>query len=90
MSEGRLIRVSKFRGDSHAVSYLVAVPDKASAIELIACQAASLGDEVEDLGRVSEALLVALRLPPGQFVSIASTHHGAQQQPQPQDDNLGE
>jgi hypothetical protein len=83
MGEGRLIRVSKYRGDPQTVSYLVAMPDKARAIELITSQAASASDDIEDLGRVSEALIAAMRLPPGQFVPINGVCHVAQQQPQP-------
>jgi UV DNA damage repair endonuclease len=82
MGEGRLIRVSEYRGDSQAVSYLVALPDKAAAIELITRQAASLTDDVEDLGRVSEALSVAMRLGPDQFAPIASARSVVEQLPQ--------
>lgn len=82
MAPGRLIRVSKYRGDSEAVSYLVAVPDKAKAIELITSQAASAGDDVEDLGRVSEALITAMHLPPGHFVAVNGVRHVAQQEKQ--------
>lgn len=84
MDEGRLIRVSKYRGDPHAVSYLVAVADKAEAIALIARQAATSADEVEDLGRVSAPLITAMRLPAGQFMPIAGVGHVTQQQQQPQ------
>ncbi len=55
MHNGRLIRVSKYRGDPHAAAYIVALADPAKAIELIRVQASSLGDEVEDLGRVSQS-----------------------------------
>jgi hypothetical protein len=65
---GRLIRVSKYRGDPHAVAYIVALADPAKAIALIRAQAATPGDEVEDLGRVSDALLVSLNLGTGQFM----------------------
>jgi len=87
MSEGRLIRVSKYRGDPKAVSYLVAAADKAEALALITRQAAKPGDEVEDLGRVSEALIAAMRLPLGQFMPIDGVTHVAQQQQQPQQKN---
>jgi hypothetical protein len=83
MYEGRLIRVSKFRGDPKAASYLVAMADKAGAVELITRQAAKLGDDVEDLGRVSEALLTTMSLRPGQFIPINGVRHVAQQQPRP-------
>jgi hypothetical protein len=91
MGEGRLIRVSRYRGDPEAVAYLVAMPEKTEAIDLIANQAAGAGDEIEDMGRVSEALITAMHLPPGQFVPLAGVRHVAQQQQQPQDEtNEGE
>lgn len=67
MHNGRLIRVSRYRGDPQAVAYIVALADPAGAIELISAQAASPTDEVEDLGRVSDSLLLALHLETGQF-----------------------
>jgi hypothetical protein len=69
MHNGRLIRVSKFRGDPKAVSYIVAVADPIQAIELIRAQAATPSDDVEDLGRVSDSLLESLRLGSGQFMA---------------------
>jgi hypothetical protein len=80
MGEGRLIRVSKYRGDPQAVAYVVAMPDKVRAIELIKQKAA--GDEIEDLGKVSEALMTAMSLAPGEFIPIAGVNHVAQQQQQ--------
>lgn len=68
MHNGRLIRVSKFRGDPHAVVYVVALYNAAEAIELIRAQAAFPGDEVEDLGRVTDTLLSVLKLGTGQFM----------------------
>jgi hypothetical protein len=80
---GRLIRVSKFRGDPNAVSYLVAMADKAMALELITRQAAAApSDEVQDLGPVSDELLKSLGLPAGQFMPIAGVQNVAQQQQQ--------
>jgi hypothetical protein len=79
---GRLIRVSKFRGDPNAVSYLVAMADKAMALELIRRQAVAPSDEVQDLGPVSAELLKSLGLPAGQFMSIAGVQNVAQQQQQ--------
>jgi hypothetical protein len=84
MGEGRLIRVSKYRGDPQAVTYLVAMPDKARATELIAQKATNPGDEIEDLGKVSEALIAAMSLAPGEFMPIDGVRHVAQQQQQPQ------
>jgi hypothetical protein len=68
MDNGRLIRVSKYRGDPKAVAYIVAVAESAKAIELIRSGVAQLGDEIEDLGRVSDALLIAMKIEPGSFV----------------------
>ena len=81
---GRLIRVSKFRGDPNAVSYLVAMADKAMALEIIRRQAAAPVDEVQDLGPVSEELLKSLGLPAGQFMPIAEVQNVTQQQQQMQ------
>jgi hypothetical protein len=82
--EGRLIRVSKFRGDPAATSYLVAMSDKVRALELIRRHAARPDDDVEDLGRVSEALIASMRLPLGQFMPINGVRHVAQQQAVPE------
>jgi hypothetical protein len=68
MSEGRLIRVGKNRGDVKAVSYIVAIGNAVEALALIRSQASTPNDEIEDLGRVSRELLVALRLGSGQFM----------------------
>jgi hypothetical protein len=65
---GRLIRVSKFAGDSRAVAYIVAEPETARAIDIIRTKVANPEDVIEDLGRVSDALLVAMKLQPGDFV----------------------
>jgi hypothetical protein len=85
MGEGRLIRVSKVPGDPKAaVAYLVAVSDKDKAIDLIRRKFGSSGDQVEDLGRVSEALLTAMSLAPGDVVRVDGVRHVGQQQQQPQ------
>lgn len=68
MHAGRLIRVSKYRGDPNTIAYIVALADPAQAIELIRAKAATPGDEIEDLGRVSDALLTTLKLATGQFM----------------------
>jgi hypothetical protein len=68
MSEGRLIRVGKNRGDVKAVCYIVAIENAVEALALIRSQASTPNDEIEDLGRVSRELLVALRLGCGQFM----------------------
>jgi hypothetical protein len=81
MGEGRLIRVNKFPGARDAVAFVVAIADKEKAIALIRDKAEP-GVEVEDLGRVSEALIAALALGAGEFVSITGLSHIVQQQPQ--------
>ena len=68
METGRLIRVSKFRGDPQSVAYIVAMADAGSAIELIRAKVVTGDHDIEDLGRVSEALLIALKLQPGEFM----------------------
>jgi hypothetical protein len=84
MSEGRLIRVSKYRGDPAAKAYLVAVPDTARAMDLVTSKVAAPGDDIEDLGRVSDALIAAMSLAPGEYVPIDGVKHVDQQQQQPQ------
>lgn len=65
MAFGRLIRVTKDRGDP-SVAYIVAVSDSSAAIHLIQNKF-GVGNEVEDLGRVSDALLFALHLSVGEI-----------------------
>ncbi len=67
MGYGRLIRVSKFAGDLSAVAYVVAEPETARAIDIIRAKVANPEDLIEDLGRVSEALLIAMKLQHGDF-----------------------
>ncbi len=67
MERGRLIRVGKYRGDPNAVAYIVALLDPVAAIDLIRKKAAAPDDLIEDVGRVSDALLTALNLLPGDF-----------------------
>jgi hypothetical protein len=68
VSFGRLIRVRKHRSDAQAVSYIVAIADPVEAIALIRAQVAAAGDEIEDMGRVSDSILVAMKLGTGQFM----------------------
>jgi hypothetical protein len=65
MNCGRFVRVNK--PHVNAGAYIVAVSDSAQAIALITDKVAQPGDKVEDLGRVSDALLLAMKLEPGQF-----------------------
>jgi hypothetical protein len=67
MDYGRLIRVNKVPGDGNAVAYIVALRNSAEAVKLILNRVAEPGDTVEDLGRVSDALLTAMKLLPGDF-----------------------
>lgn len=67
---GRLIKVTKFRGDPEATIYAVAEPDREKAIRLVRLKLPGGGREYEDLGRVTGALLMALNLEPG---AIAKT-----------------
>jgi hypothetical protein len=64
---GRLIRVGN-RGESAQAIYVVAEADPAAALEIIRRELAGPYIELEDLGRVSEGLLKALDLQPGQFI----------------------
>jgi hypothetical protein len=84
MGEGRLIRVSKYRGDPQATAYLVATLDKSEAVELVRAKVASLGDELEDLGRVSQVLISAMHLAPGGIMPIDGVRHVAQRPQQAQ------
>jgi len=68
MEDGRLIRVGKYRGDTNAIIYIVAISNPAKAVNLIRENTASIGDEIQDLGRVSSNLLAALKLLPGDYI----------------------
>jgi len=80
---GRLVRTSKpcrdkscgdkscgdkSCGDPKPVAYIVAIAKPAEAMELVRTEIAEAGDTIEDLGRVSDALLRALNLSSGEFV----------------------
>jgi hypothetical protein len=68
MRFGRMIRIKNRRGDPDAVVYVVAEPDPAKAAAILTAAGAGQGDDIEDLGRVTDTLLGALALQPGQFV----------------------
>jgi hypothetical protein len=68
MGFGRMIRVSSRRGDPGATTYVVAEPDAAKAIDILKAVIVGSVDEYEDLGRVTDQLLRALNLAPGQFI----------------------
>ncbi len=63
MNCGRLIRVTKGRGEHPSVAYIVA-QDSDAALALIKNRV-GVG-EIEDMGRVSDALLHYLHLHPGE------------------------
>jgi hypothetical protein len=67
---GRLIRKSAYRGDSKSTAYIVAVDDAAEAVDLIKQNVAEPGDDIEDLGLVTDGLLQTLNLPAGSFASL--------------------
>jgi hypothetical protein len=80
---GRLIRVRN--GDLRPATYIVAVLEADKAVELIRSSIGSQGDEITDLGRVSDELLKALAIAAGDFRSIDEpTISQQQQQPQEQ------
>ena len=61
-------RVLELAGGPRTAANIVAVADPVEAIELIRSKAAAPIDEIEDLGRVSNALLTTLKLGTRQFV----------------------
>ena len=68
---GRLIRKKSYRRKrKKTTGYIVAVADAAEAIDLIRKGVAEPGDEIEDLGPVSDGLLQALNVPAGGFVYL--------------------
>src|SRR5438876_4385552 len=68
MLYGRMIRVKNRRGDPNAVVYVVAESDLTKAVDILKAAGVDMGDDFEDLGRVTEALLGTLALQEGQFV----------------------
>lgn len=83
---GRLIRVRRFcqnqsedqnqnqNPDQDTVAYIVAIADPAQAMELIRTKVAEPQSTIEDLGRVSDALLRSLNLLLGEFVRADEPH----------------
>jgi hypothetical protein len=72
MNYGRLVRASKSGTGTKSVAYIVALEDAAAAIAAIQAISA-VDDHVEELGRVSVALLKSLDLMPGQFRRVDET-----------------
>jgi hypothetical protein len=84
MGVGRLIRVSKSGENSQSVTYIVGEADSTKALEIIRNGIGNIGDDFQDLGRVSEELLKAMSIGPGRFVPVDGVRHVSQQQQQPQ------
>src|SRR6516225_8733651 len=74
----RFVRASKFRSDENATLYVVAVSEPDHAIEIVRGKVADFSDDVEDLGRVSRALVRALDLAPGNFIRIDQVRRQSQ------------
>jgi hypothetical protein len=68
MMDGRLIRVSKYRDDPRPVGYIVAIAGPVEAIAPVWAKLGEPGDEIMDAGRVTDTLLIALKLQPGDLV----------------------
>jgi hypothetical protein len=66
MAAGRLIRVRCCHDPAPTV-YVVAEADCAAAIEILEKVFATAGADYEDLGRINDSLVDALRLKLGQF-----------------------
>ena len=67
MTNGRLIRIRTHRSDAAAVIYVVAEPEREKAIAILKHALSRPEDEYEDLGRVTDTVLTALALQPGQI-----------------------
>ena len=76
-----MIRVSKGTDRPQAVTYIVGEVDAIKAIEIIRIGVSGVRvGNIQDFGRVSEELIKALSLAPGQFVAIDGVKHVSQQQ----------
>jgi hypothetical protein len=62
---GRLVRVSRFKGAPNPAMYVVAESDPDKALAIVKEQLANKEFEYEDVGQVSQQLLNALNLKPG-------------------------
>ena len=69
MGFGRLIRVTDNQIDQGSIAYIVAANDVQRAIEIIS-KRVGLGSKIEDLGRVSDALLTYLHLRDGEALAL--------------------
>ena len=70
MALGRLIRVRKYRSDMDAAIYVVATAERDKAVGILRNGLSRPDDEYEDLGRVSDTLMTALNLKPGEFSKL--------------------
>ena len=61
-------------GDPHGIAYIVAITDPIEAMELIRQKVADTSDGIEDVGRVSDELLKALKLSRGDIVRADDPH----------------
>jgi hypothetical protein len=82
MPNGRLIRVSKYRGDPKARAFIVATAEPAMAMRLVRNKIGAVGKEIEDLGPVSKDLIKVMSLEPDEVLPIDGMQHVAQQQQQ--------
>jgi hypothetical protein len=70
MAVGRVIRVRKYRSDMDAAIYVVAAAERDKAVGILQSNLSRPDDEYEDLGRVSDKLISALNLKPGEFARL--------------------
>jgi hypothetical protein len=70
LPNARLVRKCAYRGDPHAMIYVVAVADADQAVTIIRNKAANPSDIVQDLGRISGPLVQALNLVQGEFMRV--------------------
>jgi hypothetical protein len=64
---GRMVRVT---GVAETVLYAVAEPDAFLAMEIVRTKVIQEGEHMEDMGRVTEGLIAALQLRPGEFKRV--------------------
>jgi hypothetical protein len=77
MPNGRLIRVSKYRGDPKARAFIVATAEPAMAMRLVRNKIGAVGKEIEDLGPVSKDLIKVMSLEPDEVLPIDGMQHVA-------------
>jgi hypothetical protein len=64
---GRLVRVSRFKGQPDPTIYVVAEEDPDKALAIVKERLANHDFQYEDVGRVSQQLVDALNLKPGEI-----------------------